>query len=58
MIKNLKNIALVINNKLVVVASTNDQLKKGMVIKKINNETVSNSNICEFERLLLINSEN
>jgi predicted aspartyl protease len=36
--KKLKNLALVINDKLVVIASTDDQIKKGMAVKKINND--------------------
>lgn len=56
-IKKLKNLALVINDNLIVISSNYPNIKKGSVLKKINKETVTSSNICEFERLLLTNSE-
>lgn len=52
-LKGLKNIVLAINGNLTILQSENSNYKTGSIIKSVNGEPVTPSNLCNLEKLLL-----
>ncbi len=52
----MRYIAVAINGKLIILKTKEDHLKAGQVIKKVDGQVISSSNLCDFEKLLLENN--